>query len=54
MTIRRTEYKTVDTSTLAGLREAERLQEAGWKIVRSGLWLVYFQRRPEQEIPVNP
>lgn len=39
------EYRTVDTSTLAGLKEAERLQASGWQIVRSGLFLVYFSRR---------
>ena len=49
----RTEYKTVDTSTLAGLKHAERLLEAGWKIVRSGLSLVYFQRRPERQVSAN-
>lgn len=39
------EYKTIDTSTLAGLREAERLQADGWRIIRSGLYLVQFERR---------
>ncbi len=35
-------YKTVDTSTLKGLKEAERLHRLGWKIVRAGLFLIYF------------
>ena len=41
----RFEYRTVDTSTLTGLRQAERLHAAGWKIIRTGLFLVYFERR---------
>ena len=40
-----TQYRTVDTSTLAGLQEAEKLKAAGWQIYRSGLFLVYFLRR---------
>jgi hypothetical protein len=38
-------YKTVDTSTLKGLKEAERLQAQGWKTDRVGLFLVYFSKR---------
>ena len=38
------EYRTVDTSTLKGLKQAERLHMAGWKIIRSGLFLVWFER----------
>ncbi len=38
------EYKTVDTSTLKGLKEAERLHTSGWKTIRAGLFLVYFQK----------
>jgi hypothetical protein len=41
----KTEFKTVDTSTLAGLKEAERLKEEGWSIYRTGLFLVYFKRK---------
>lgn len=41
-----TEFKMADTSTLAGLKEAERLQAEGWQIYRTGLFLVYFLRRP--------
>ena len=37
-------YKTVDTSTLEGLRQAERLHNTGWSIVRTGLFLVYFKK----------
>lgn len=41
----KTQYKTIDTSTLAGLKEAESLKANGWQIVRTGLFLVYFQKR---------
>lgn len=41
----RTEYKTVDTSTLKGLKIAERLHANGWIVYRTGLFLVYFQKR---------
>lgn len=39
------EYKTVSTHTLAGLEEAERLQAKGWKIIRTGLFLITFERQ---------
>lgn len=39
------EYREVDTSTLKGLRAAERLHVAGWKTIRVGLFLVTFERR---------
>ena len=38
-------YRTVDTSTLAGLRRAERLKRLGWTIVRTGLFLITFEKR---------
>jgi hypothetical protein len=38
------EYKTIDTSTLKGLKQAERLHASGWKTIRVGLFLVYFER----------
>lgn len=38
------DYKNVDTSTLEGLKEAERLKENGWKIVRTGLHIITFER----------
>ena len=37
-------YKTVDTSTLKGLKEAEKLKEKGWKIIRAGLFLIQFEK----------
>ena len=43
----RIEYKSVDTSTLKGLKHAERLQANGWTIGRVGLFLIQFYRKPE-------
>lgn len=39
------QYKTVDTSTLKGLQQAERLVASGWRVVRSGLFLVWLEKR---------
>ncbi len=38
----KTKYKTVDTSTLKGLKQAERLYTNGWKIIRAGLFTIQF------------
>jgi len=38
-------YKTVDTSTLKGLKQAERLHRLGWKTIRVGLFLIYFEKK---------
>ena len=46
-TKRRTQCRTVDTSTLAGLKTAERLHANGWKTLRTGLFLVYMTKRSE-------
>jgi len=40
-----TQYKTVDTSTLKGLEQAERLKANGWTIYKTGLFLIYFLKR---------
>jgi len=37
-------YKTVDTATLAGLEQAERLHLAGWTQYRVGLFYTYFYK----------
>ncbi len=39
------EYRTIDTSSLKGLKQAERLHVTGWKIIRTGLFLIYFERK---------
>lgn len=43
--MRNIEYRTVDTSTLKGLRQAERLHAAGWVTYSVGLFLIKFYRR---------
>lgn len=40
-----TQYRTVDTSTLKGLKSAERLKARGWTIIWSGLFIIKFMRR---------
>lgn len=40
----KTEYRTVDTTTLAGLKQAERLHAAGWTTERAGLFHIRFKR----------
>jgi len=40
----RFEYMTIDTSTLEGLKKAERLHTSGWKTIRVGLFLIQFER----------
>jgi hypothetical protein len=41
----RTEYRTIDTTTLKGLKEAERLHASGWTQVRVGLFSTQFMRK---------
>lgn len=41
----KTQYRTIDTSTLKGLREAERLKAAGWTIAYTGLFLIWFYKK---------
>ena len=41
-------YKTVDTSTLKGLKQAERLKQNGWIIGSVGLFLIQFYKRVER------
>lgn len=40
-----TKYTTADTSTLAGLRRAERLQANGWVCYSVGLFFLKFYKR---------
>jgi hypothetical protein len=44
MKTKRTEYKTVSTHTLEGLKQAEQLKANGWKIIRTGLFMIWFSR----------
>lgn len=39
------EYKTVITSNLKGIRYAERLLNAGWRIISNGMDTLLFERK---------
>lgn len=41
----KTHYKTADTSTLAGLKAAERLHATGWTCYSVGLFILKFYKR---------
>lgn len=41
-------YRRVDTTTLAGVRTAERLHNSGWKIAASSFWAIDFYRPKSQ------
>jgi hypothetical protein len=45
------QYKTVDTSTLKGLKTAERLYKNGWKIIRNGLFIIQFEKKINTKEP---
>ena len=38
------QHRDVNTSTLAGLKQAETLKAQGWQIVAVGLWTISFTR----------
>ena len=39
-----TDYRTIETTTVKGIEQAERLQRNGWIIVRSSLFSIQFKR----------
>lgn len=39
------EYKTIDVSTVKGIRRAELLHMSGWQTIQVGLFRVQFSRR---------
>jgi hypothetical protein len=43
--MKRFQYRRIDISTLAGLKEAERLQANGWKAISGGLFTVLMEKR---------
>lgn len=43
--IMKTRWRTVDTSTINGLKEAEHLKLCGWTIYRTGLFLITFYKK---------
>jgi hypothetical protein len=38
------QYRRVDTTTLKGLKEAERLHANGWKQIQVGMFSILFER----------
>jgi hypothetical protein len=40
-----TRYKTADTSTLKGLKYGEWLKSHGWTIIKTGLYLIWFEKK---------
>lgn len=44
-------YKTVETRTLKGLRQAERLKANGWKITGNGLFTIRFEKKVSPKKP---
>lgn len=38
------QYRRIDISTLKGLKQAERLQARGWKLVGGGLFTIVMQK----------
>ena len=40
-----TKYKSIDTSTLKGLKQAERLHANGWTCYSVGLFILKFYKR---------
>ena len=47
----RTEYKTIDTSTLKGLKAAERLHTNGWKMARQGMFSIQDDYSLDTNLP---
>jgi hypothetical protein len=45
------EYRTVDTTTVKGIEEAEKLQAAGWKMIRPGMFSIQFERKTPPKKP---
>lgn len=41
----RYQWKTVDTRTTKGLKEAETLQAEGWYIISTGFYSLIFERK---------
>lgn len=39
------QYKTIDTSTIHGLKTVENLVRNGWRTVRVGLFLVWLEKK---------
>ena len=37
-------YKTIDTSTVKGIEQAEMYQRKGWKIISNGIYTIQFEK----------
>jgi hypothetical protein len=48
-----TKYKRIDVTTLAGLKEAERLQARGWKPISGYLFTVLMEKREPASVPCS-
>jgi hypothetical protein len=38
------QYRRVDISTIKGIKQAERLQSMGWKVISSGMFSVIMEK----------
>jgi len=43
--MKRFQYRRIDITTLAGLKQAERLQAHGWTVISGGLFTVLMEKR---------
>ena len=41
----RLQYRRVETRTVRGIEQAERLQRYGWRVIQSGLFFVLMEKR---------
>jgi len=42
-------YKRIDTRTLKGLKQAEKLKKSGWKIANIGFWNIQFYKKQKRK-----
>lgn len=38
------EYKTISLDSIENIKKAERLKANGWRIIRTGLFMIQFER----------
>jgi len=38
-------YKTINTKTDEGLKQAEKLKRSGWNIISVGFWEIIFEKK---------
>lgn len=49
----KTKYKTVDTSTMTGIKQAEALHSSGWKMGSVGFYTIQFYKKEENNVKKN-